>query len=102
MIRRPPRSTLFPYTTLFRSLCSGGIIGMGEQDENVVQIALALRELEVESIPLNFLIDIDGTPLAASQDRKSTRLNSSHSQISDDVFCLIQIAADRFRLYRAF
>src|SRR5438094_9595608 len=48
-------------------LCSGGIIGMGERDEDVVQMALALRELEVESIPLNFLIDIDGTPLAASQ-----------------------------------
>jgi biotin synthase len=45
-------------------LCSGGIIGMGERDIDVVQMALALRELEVESIPLNFLIDIDGTPLA--------------------------------------
>jgi biotin synthase len=44
-------------------LCSGGIIGMGERDEDVVQMALALRELEVESIPLNFLIDIEGTPL---------------------------------------
>src|SRR5262245_39349917 len=48
-------------------LCSGGIIGMGERDEDVVQMALALRELEVESIPLNFLIDIDGTPLERSQ-----------------------------------
>jgi biotin synthase len=48
-------------------LCSGGIIGMGERDEDVVQMALALRELRVESIPLNFLIDIDGTPLAISQ-----------------------------------
>src|SRR6478736_236558 len=47
-------------------LCSGGIIGMGERDEDVVQMALALRELEVESIPLNFLIDIDGTPLDRS------------------------------------
>ena len=37
---------------------------MGERDEDVVQMALALRELEVESIPLNFLIDIEGTPLA--------------------------------------
>jgi biotin synthase len=46
-------------------LCSGGIIGMGERDEDVVQMALALRELEVESIPLNFLIDIEGTPLQA-------------------------------------
>src|SRR5262249_15656551 len=45
------------------ALCSGGIIGMGERDEDVVRMALALRELEVESIPLNFLIDIDGTPL---------------------------------------
>lgn len=44
-------------------LCSGGIIGMGEQDEDVVRMALALRELRVESIPLNFLIDIAGTPL---------------------------------------
>src|SRR3954469_20411893 len=49
------------------ALCSGGIIGMGERDEDVVQMALALRDLEVESIPLNFLIDIDGTPLAESQ-----------------------------------
>lgn len=45
-------------------LCSGGIIGMGERDEDVVRMALELRELAVESIPLNFLIDIDGTPLA--------------------------------------
>src|SRR4051812_40695240 len=45
------------------ALCSGGIIGMGEQDDDVVRMALALRELHVESIPLNFLIDISGTPL---------------------------------------
>lgn len=49
------------------ALCSGGIIGMGERDEDVVQMALSLRELNVESIPLNFLIDIEGTPLARSQ-----------------------------------
>jgi biotin synthase len=48
------------------ALCSGGIIGMGERDEDVVRMALALRQLAVESIPLNFLIDIDGTPLACS------------------------------------
>jgi biotin synthase len=48
-------------------LCSGGIIGMGERDQDVVRMALELRELEVESIPLNFLIDIEGTPLADSQ-----------------------------------
>src|SRR5262245_45940657 len=64
-------------------LCSGGIIGMGEQDADVVQMALALRELAVESIPLNFLIDIDGTPLAHSQ-----RLNPR--------YCLKALAMFRF------
>lgn len=48
-------------------LCSGGIIGMGEQDIDVVRMAFSLRELKVESIPLNFLNPIDGTPLAGSQ-----------------------------------
>ncbi|MEO8493522.1 MAG: biotin synthase BioB [Planctomycetota bacterium] len=49
-------------------LCSGGIIGMGEQDIDVVRMALQLRELSVESIPLNFLIPIEGTPLSGNQD----------------------------------
>ena len=48
------------------ALCSGGIIGMGEEDIDVVQMAFELRELAVESIPLNFLNPIDGTPLAGS------------------------------------
>ena len=47
-------------------LCSGGIIGMGEADDDVVRMALQLRELGVDSIPLNFLIPIEGTPLEAS------------------------------------
>jgi biotin synthase len=64
-------------------LCSGGIIGMGERDEDVVQMALALRELQVESIPLNFLIDIEGTPLA-----KSSRLTPR--------YCLKALAMFRF------
>src|SRR2546430_6410220 len=65
MIRRPPRSTLFPYTTLFRSV-SGPVLEMlGIQGD-----ALA------------------GETKAAQGDRKSTRLNSSHSQISYAVFCL--------------
>jgi biotin synthase len=46
-------------------LCSGGIIGMGESDNDVVEMAFSLREMQVESIPLNFLNPIDGTPLAA-------------------------------------
>jgi biotin synthase len=51
-------------------LCSGGIIGMGEQDEDVVRMAFELRDLGTESIPLNFLNAIDGTPL-----EQSNRLN---------------------------
>ena len=64
-------------------LCSGGIIGMGERDEDVVRMALALRELEVESIPLNFLIDIDGTPL-----QRTSRLTPR--------YCLKALAMFRF------
>jgi biotin synthase len=50
------------------ALCSGGIIGMGERDEDVVRMAFELRDLAVESIPLNFLIGIDGTPLGNTSD----------------------------------
>jgi biotin synthase len=49
-------------------LCSGGILGMGENDTDVVDMAFSLRELGVESIPLNFLNPIDGTPLASRRD----------------------------------
>ena len=49
-------------------LCSGGIVGMGELQEDIVDMALTLRELKVESIPVNFLHPIDGTPLAGKRD----------------------------------
>jgi len=49
-------------------LCSGGIIGMGEADDDVVRMCFSLRDLAVESIPVNFLNPIDGTPLAGKQD----------------------------------
>ncbi|MFL2869814.1 MAG: biotin synthase BioB [Pirellulaceae bacterium] len=49
-------------------MCSGGIIGMGEADEDVVDMAISLRELGVHSVPLNFLNPIDGTPLAGTDD----------------------------------
>src|SRR2546430_6675137 len=68
MIRRPPRSTLFPYTTLFRSRLG-------------VQMAVDGARPEV-------IEDILRTDIDALADRKSTRLNSSHSQISYAVFCL--------------
>src|SRR2546430_10631487 len=70
MIRRPPRSTLFPYTTLFRSLAVGGRFRVNAQ------------LLDVKSGEILWSDRIDAT------DRKSTRLNSSHSQISYAVFCL--------------
>lgn len=49
-------------------LCSGGIVGLGEADADVVRMAFSLRDLEVESIPVNFLNPIDGTPLAGKSD----------------------------------
>src|SRR5688572_31833189 len=75
MIRRPPRSTLFPYTTLFRSFClasphEGAIDDLGARADWLVEWKW------------------DGIRAQLIQDRKSTRLNSSHSQISYAVFCL--------------
>src|SRR2546427_8030024 len=88
MIRRPPRSTLFPYTTLFRSQ-------QREQDLDRLQKALgALVETRRTALGLVMNLgenaiqfDFDRATLRAG-DRKSTRLNSSHSQISYAVFCL--------------
>src|SRR5260221_2065627 len=78
MIRRPPRSTLFPYTTLFRSTRSGDrgdrVLGAGRTSEEHEPRVMAAGEL---------LRD-----LGAEADRKSTRLNSSHTVISYAVFCL--------------
>src|SRR2546422_6211683 len=77
MIRRPPRSTLFPYTTLFRSVGTsmGAVIGAalasGATYDEVVIAARSLSRRDVAPI-----------------DRKSTRLNSSHGYISYAVFCL--------------
>src|SRR2546427_6171163 len=75
MIRRPPRSTLFPYTTLFRSGYNGRNLAYG----------LGLPALE-PSILGSFIALLGN--LNRLLDRKSTRLNSSHSQISYAVFCL--------------
>src|SRR2546430_6707108 len=81
MIRRPPRSTLFPYTTLFRSVYAP----RGHAEELDDQYGLRKGLLEV----LNGRRPIPVSAFTAPQpDRKSTRLNSSHSQISYAVFCL--------------
>ncbi len=55
------------------STCSGGIIGMGETDEDIVELAYAVRALEIDSIPVNFLHPIDGTPLGKRRDFSPTR-----------------------------
>src|SRR2546427_2257695 len=78
MIRRPPRSTLFPYTTLFRSILEG----------RREQVSLHVVH------PDHGAIGGVGERLGV-QDRKSTRLNSSHSQISYAVFCLKKKRAPR-------
>src|SRR5437867_7748274 len=84
MLRRPPRSTLFPYTTLFRSILFGGHIAVPKlvgQD----QIRFG-PDRHHRLITPAFLIMIVGGLLVT--DRKSTRLNSSHRTISYAVFCL--------------
>src|SRR2546427_8216689 len=94
MIRRPPRSTLFPYTTLFRSLH-----GMDRDVGRDARQHLVARDqqLEIGAVEAGVLgrVDRKSTRLNSSHsqisyavDRKSTRLNSSHSQISYAVFCL--------------
>src|SRR3712207_6904990 len=82
MIRRPPRSTLFPYTTLFRSRVDLLIEARrGVPARVVVDAVLVERAVAVDDRRLD---DRRGEPL----DRKSTRLNSSHANISYAVFCL--------------
>src|SRR5688572_32564777 len=86
MIRRPPRSTLFPYTTLFRSQQRLAVVG----DPGVERVARGAGAV-VDQRALLAAQMIEQRRLArvrAPQDRKSTRLNSSHSQISYAVFCL--------------
>lgn len=55
------------------STCSGGIIGMGETDEDIVELAYAVRALAIDSVPVNFLHPIDGTPLGKRRDFSPTR-----------------------------
>src|SRR2546430_6120503 len=90
MIRRPPRSPLFPYTTLFRSQAHPQPLG------RVTPIAPGCLERTADGSSLRLLDGLTERDLTPSLplstmwrgDRKSTRLNSSHSQISDDGHCL--------------
>src|SRR2546430_10675892 len=90
MIRRPPRSTLFPYTTLFRSV-------VGDASFSVDLASLDGQAFEYDHIGglANWLRIRD----SAVSDRKSTRLNSSHSQISYAVFCLKKKTTDTHSTY---
>src|SRR3712207_8200873 len=91
MIRRPPRSTLFPYTTLFRSDVTQG--AGGDRAGRLVPLPLHLVETghgldhRGEGGPVAGR-GVDQVPEAGHRDRKSTRLNSSHANISYAAFCL--------------
>src|SRR3712207_7975623 len=94
MIRRPPRSTLFPYTTLFRSavLVSHRLRQGQHVVDRVVLAGVRVEPRAAEGRPQRRRVDRDhrsqtGRPVGA-EDRKSTRLNSSHANISYAVFCL--------------
>src|SRR3712207_8093455 len=83
MIRRPPRSTLFPYTTLFRSYRL-----TGEDCVGAVGRALSMGYRHLDTAQMYGNEAEVGRGIADSGDRKSTRLNSSHANISYAVFCL--------------
>src|SRR5256885_11861475 len=94
MIRRPPRSTLFPYTTLFRSNSPAGTI---EPTGSPVDLTISLGAVPVPDLEgdtaAQAISELHAAGLVArieqtAQDRKSTRLNSSHLVISYAVFCL--------------
>src|SRR2546430_8090728 len=99
MIRRPPRSTLFPYTTLFRSnvFCAGGFQHFAGGVAHVLDHGTFVFTVgHVNSQDGNSVGVFDvGVEL---EDRKSTRLNSSHSQISYAVFCLKKKTTERYPL----
>src|SRR3712207_7873300 len=80
MIRRPPRSTLFPYTTLFRSL-------LGDLEPEEPLLACLDPEVAGDLLVLLVLVELR-LDLPVEEDPKSTRLNSSHANISYAVFCL--------------
>src|SRR2546421_2179278 len=85
MIRRPPRSTLFPYTTLFRSCI---VLTGALHESSAAQLLRIAHDRSISTLGLVEQTEPDPKALARDLDRKSTRLNSSHDQISYAVFCL--------------
>src|SRR3712207_8320353 len=83
MIERPPRSTLFPYTTLFRSLILADALALADEEapDLIVDFATLTGAARVALGP-------ELPPFYTDEDRKSTRLNSSHANISYAAFCL--------------
>src|SRR3712207_8841908 len=101
MIRRPPRSTLFPYTTLFRStkvtITVNGQSRVAEVEPRLLLVHYLREELGLTGTHVGCdttscgacTVLLDGTPIkSCTLDRNSTRLNSSHANISYAVFCL--------------
>src|SRR3712207_7795980 len=93
MIRRPPRSTLFPYTTLFRSMPVEEILRLQEISQRSISLETPVGDDDASELG-DFLEDAasvtptDAVSESLLKDRKSTRLNSSHANISYAVFCL--------------
>src|SRR3712207_8074516 len=93
MIRRPPRSTLFPYTTLFRSQV-GGIVphvtlkSIANDEPPAAEVLVDRPEVDKKITRVTGPFVVEATIPTPVQDRKSTRLNSSHANISYAVFCL--------------
>src|SRR3712207_7763456 len=101
MIRRPPRSTLFPYTTLFRSVFPSTrrspvrVEWWGDEVESIRAVSLATQRV---------VRGLEGVVVYAAregEDRKSTRLNSSHANISYAVFCLKKKKNTKIRKYES-
>src|SRR3712207_7512619 len=90
MIRRPPRSTLFPYTTLFRSELVATLDGIARRGSQGVVLKAPDSPLVVSAVE------------RLAEDRKSTRLNSSHANISYAVFCLKKIKKKKPRFSYSF
>src|SRR3712207_8398940 len=88
MIRRPPRSTLFPYTTLFRSLHPGNSIIVEPTPDAVANAVAFIKARPFDSSAIQREASAAVEREKAWLDRKSTRLNSSHANISYAVFCL--------------